>query len=161
MKCVHLSELSCGNLHINDRYSRRKKEFRLRADPLSVFSPSCLTRKKIAREKTTAAWTELLEARSTFVSPQDFTRPFFILVVFFHVTHDRLNESGTTLSLKRVQFSLRSYGSQSPAYRLIACLILIRYKHWITPVLIPSPDQQTAYVHTYKNTLMLNSYSRS
>lgn len=141
MKCVHLSELSCGNLHINDRYSHCKKEFRLRADPLSVFSPSCLTRKKIAREKTIAARTELLEARSTFVSPQDFTRPFFILyflfflflffilVVFFHVTHDRLNESGTTLSLKRVQFSLRSYGSQSPAYRLIACLILIRCKH--------------------------------
>ena len=68
---------------------------------------------------------------------------------------------GLLLGLKRVQFSLRSYGSQSPAYRLIACLILIWYKHWITPVLIPMPDQQTAYVHTYKNTRMLNSYSRS
>ena len=75
---------------------------RLRVLPLS-FSPSCVTRKKTARRK----WLfEILswEARPYFharLAPS-ISRGHIFLAVFFRVTHNGLNERGTTRSLFRV-----------------------------------------------------------
>ena len=73
---------------------------RLRVVPLSL-SPSCVTRKKIGREKNSRAksWERGARERSAraLLTPR-ISRGYFFLPVFFRVTHDGLSERGTTRS---------------------------------------------------------------
>jgi len=108
-----------GQEKITTKLLAQLERSKLRVVPLLLY-PLCVTWKKTMRKKCPR---ELLRVRSMHPArPQDFTRPFF-LMVFFCVVHDGPSEGGTTRSLERIRLGVL-WSGQFPQSCTVCCTLV-------------------------------------